>query len=269
MLHYKEHIEGTMHYVFVMDIMTGVNVSIDSTAHNFEQLRESIMETVNNRGSLEEVRNLIEESRSNNDVGELRKELGITINDDGTVSLPHGVTLPAGVHSVFNDIVDKEHGERLIKFAKSLSDNPREYSRQAMIAWIMTNPSLTILEDGRIRGFRGLQDDFHSIHSGYGIVNGVELKNAHLDNSPGNIIEFPVAMSDHNTVNSCSIGLHVGTWKYASSYGRGKYVSVAFSASDVVSPPHDAHQSKIRVSRMEILEEINKYEYDVKFLDEQ
>lgn len=265
MIHFKEHVDGNMHYVFIMEIETGRSLSIDSTMDNFTNLRDAIVEVAQNDGSLDKIAQMIEDNKPENELSRIREELGITINPDRTVSLPHGVVLPQGIANVFNEIVDIEHGKRLIKFAKDLSENPRKHSREAMVAWIMTNPSLTILPDGRIRGFRGLREDYTSIHSGYGVVNGKEFENAHLDNSPGNIIEFPAQLIDHNTNRYCSIGLHVGTWGYASGFGQGKYVSVAFSAKDVVSPPSDAKQEKIRVCRMEILESLDKWKLDAKY----
>lgn len=201
-------------------------------------------------------------SKEEESMKDLREELGIIINDDNTVTLPNGVVLPNGISSIFNDIDDREHFEYLMNFADLLEKNPYDYAKNSLIDWIMRNSSLTILPDGRIKGYRAVRNDFKSNHSGYGIVNGVEYENDHLDNTPGNIIEFPSFMIDHNPLSSCSIGIHVGTLDYATDFsyqcGRGsRIVTVAFSPSDVVSPPYDAKQSKIRVSLMEILEEIN------------
>lgn len=276
MIYIKNHAEGDLETVFVLDINTGKSISVNSLQEGFQDMKNAISE-LDETSDFNQVVDIIEALRVNTlddkirNLQEIRKELGITINPDGSVSLPHGVELPEGIAVIFNQVDDLEHGKRLIKFAEKLSNNPREYAREALVAWIIKNPSLTILEDGRIRGYRGLRDDFTSIHAGYGVVfhkrgegeyERVEYTNDHLDNSVGNIITFPQEMVDHNTAIRCSIGLHVGTWDYASGFGQGKYVAVAFSPEHVVSPPDDAHQSKIRVHEMEILEEVDKYSYD-------
>lgn len=183
------------------------------------------------------------------------EEMGAIIDhDEKTITFPNGIVFNEEITEVFKHMKTKEEAERFFKFVDLLAENPREYVYESLTYWIMKNPSLDILEDGRIKGYRGLRDDFTSIRSGYGVVNGVEV-NGHHDNSPGNILEFPVALTDHNAENACSIGLHVGTRKYAENYGRGKYVTVAFSPADVVSSVSDSHQEKLRVSKMEILEE--------------
>lgn len=231
--------------------------------HDYEQVKEKIIELNNNNADYDEYYSLVCPSNKNEKkMEDLREELGIVINEDNTVTLPNGVILPSGISSIFNDVDDKEHFEYLMNFADLLEKNPYDYAKNSLIDWIMHNSSLTILPDGRIKGYRAVRSDFKSNHSGYGIVNGVEYENDHLDNTPGNIIEFPSFMIDHDPKNYCSIGLHVGTLDYATNFAfscgdNSHIVTVAFSPSDVVSPPSDAEQSKIRVSLMEILEEIN------------
>lgn len=197
-----------------------------------------------------------------NDVLELTKEKPTIIEELGavidphekTITFPNGIVFKEEIIEVFKHMKTKEEAERFFKFVELLASNPREYVYESLTYWIMTNPSLDILEDGRIKGYRGLNKDFTSIRSGYGIVNGLEV-NGHHDNSPGNILEFPVELTDHNAANACSIGLHVGTRKYAENYGQGKYVTVAFSPADVVSSVQDSRQEKLRVSKMEIIAE--------------
>lgn len=183
------------------------------------------------------------------------EDMGAVIDpNEKTITFPNGIVFNEDIADVFKHMKTKEEAERFFKFVDLLAANPREYVYESLTYWIMTNPSLDILEDGRIKGYRGLNQDFTSIRSGYGIINGVEV-NGHHDNSPGNILEFPVELTDHDAANACSIGLHVGTKRYAENYGQGKYVTVAFSPEDVVSSVTDSRQEKLRVSKMEILEE--------------
>lgn len=259
----SHHNDGYHKSTKITDLNTMDTLIYTDDNQDYEQVKEKIIELSNNNVEYSEYYSLIHPvSKEEENMKDLREELGIIINDDNTVTLPNGVVLPNGISSIFNDIDDREHFEYLMNFADLLEKNPYDYAKNSLIDWIMHNSSLTILPDGRIKGYRAVRNDFKSNHSGYGIVNGVEYENDHLDNTPGNIIEFPSFMIDHNPLSSCSIGIHVGTLDYATDFsyqcGRGsRIVTVAFSPSDVVSPPYDAKQSKIRVSLMEILEEIN------------
>lgn len=240
----------------VTDMFTGDSVIVTAHRPDYDNVVDRIRQLVSQGSNLDEVRNSIQDTLSaeqKKKMENLRNKLGISINAHGEVTLPNGVSLPSGIAAIFSDIDDEEHAQRLIKFAQRLNQNPYEHAKESLVDWIMHNPSLKILEDGRIRGYRGLQENMTSIHSGYGIVNGEEV-NDHLDNTPGNIIEFPSYMIDHNPSNYCSVGIHVGTEKYAVGFGQ-RYVTVAFAPEDVVSPPSDAAQEKIRVCKIEVLEE--------------
>lgn len=259
----SHHNDGYHKSTKITDLNTMDTLIYTDDNQDYDQVKEKIIELNNNNADYSDYYSVIYPiDKDKKKMKDLREELGIIINDDNTVVLPNGVVLPEGISSIFNDITDREHFEYLMNFADLLEKNPYDYAKNSLIDWIMRNPSLTILPDGRIKGYRAVRKDFKSNNCGYGIVNGVEYENDHLDNTPGNIIEFPSFMIDHDPSQRCSIGLHVGTLEYANDYsygcGEGSHiVTVAFSPKDVVSPPYDAKQSKIRVSLMEILEEIN------------
>lgn len=237
----------------VTDFSTGDQINIPDTNDNFQSVLDKVVsgETI----SFDELKNKVYDINAKDKVQAIRDELGITIKDNGEVVLRNGITLPRGIANVFRDMTSLEYGKRLNKFADLVLENPRKQCRESLMVWVMKNPSIKILEDGRVLGYRGLNPDFTSKHAGYGIVNGVEY-NGHLDNSPGNILEFPIGLADHST-NECSTGLHVGTWEYARDWGNGgKFVTVAFSPADIISPPNVAEQYKLRVIKYEVLEEI-------------
>lgn len=238
----------------VTDIMSGEVLVFTSNDSNYEKKLEIAINAVDNSEDFATLKDSFEKS-TGNAMKDIRDQLGIVLEDNGDFTV-EGFRFPAAIAPVFDNMVDVEHGERLIKFAKDLARNPYSHAVEALIEWISHNPSLRILEDGRIMGYRGLTRNMESINSGYGIINGVEVNGRH-DNTPGNIIEFPVSMTDHNSLHLCSIGVHVGTLDYASDFGV-RVVTVAFSAADVISPPADAKQSKIRVSKFEVLKEITK-----------
>lgn len=247
----------------IVDTETGESVSISSaTDPSFDEKEKQVINLVKNGASFVQVRDLVTQASVKNSIREVREKLGITIDGDGVVHFPNGLTLPPETAQVFKDITSMERGRHLLAFMDELKKNPFEHARVSLIQWIVNNPSLTILPDGRIRGFRGNNNELCSIHSGYGVVNGVEMR-GNLPNYPGNIIEFPAELADHNPKNRCSVGLHVGTKEYAYDFGV-RWVTVAFSPADVISFPDDGTTFKIRVTKMEILDEVDdEYMSDV------
>lgn len=146
---------------------------------------------------------------------------------------------------------------KLVKFLENLMNNPSEHSREQLYDWIAPR-DITITSDGHFLAYKGLKEDFTSKHSGPGIVNNVEYTYAALNNSPGNVLEFPRSKVDDRSNIGCSVGLHAGTYKYASDFAGtwGKLVLVKINPRDVVSVPTDCDAQKLRVSRYEVLEEI-------------
>jgi hypothetical protein len=211
----------------------------------------------------------IREMASHDHADEIRERLGISLNAKGDFVFtdPDGATyeLPNSFSRYFDNITenDTEQIEAVRVFARRLSNNPKKHARLAIADWVAKNPSISILADGRIIGYRGLRPDFGAIHEGFGVVNGVpQAHDGHLDNSPGNVLEFPTELVDHNPNNVCSFGLHFGTWDYAYRYsssqpGGGQRVAVAIAPEDVVSAPNDASQGKLRTLKFEVIESVS------------
>lgn len=192
-----------------------------------------------------------------NKISSIRDALGITVLADSVII--DEVAFPRRISALLEGATTLDEAKSVVAFAKKLDKNPGEHCKDAMIEWLLHNPSLTFTEDGNIIGYRAVNSNFGSKHRGYGIVNGVEYEDSSLDNSPGNVLEFPRAMVDADTSTHCSIGLHVGTWGYALRYGQAgdKRIAVEFSPADVVSPPSDARQEKIRVSKFTVICEVS------------
>lgn len=245
-----------------IDLTTGESGNVPQWNKKEEDIKTKVMDIITNPGDSEnpvkDIYNIIIGSQDMT-IRNIRKELGVEVSDsDGKITIGD-VVLPARFQKLLSTVDTKEEAQSIVAFAKDLANNPAQHCHEALIEWLLANPSLSFTSDGRVIGYRAVHEDFSSNHSGYGIVNGVEYKDAHLDNSPGNVLEYPRFMVDANPSKYCSVGLHVGTWDYAAHYLSGNDVhriSVAFRASDVVSPPSDAQQEKIRVSKYTVLEEI-------------
>lgn len=245
--------------VFVTDPLTGDTVSgVTSMAISHEIV--GAVRSGQSHINLDYVRNRLgikEPEDLQAAINKARDRHGINVLEDGTVDMGNGVLLPDSFRRMLLSVTDDRDIKSVIRFGKKLAKNPLPHAREALVEWIIRNPSLALTNSGNVVGYRGLRKDFTSIHSGYGIVNGVHLANANLDNTPGNVIEFPREMIDHNPNKHCSVGLHVGTWGYASGFSQGRIVMVTFSPTDVVSPPTDSAQEKIRVCKMISRAEIN------------
>lgn len=142
----------------------------------------------------------------------------------------------------------------LANFFALLSDNPVHHSRHRLFDWLRSAGKFSLDSEGYIIGYKGLNSDFGSKHSGPGVVNGIPV-NGSLDNSPGNVLE--IEKVEMNPEIGCAHGLHVGTYEYASDWGRyGKVVSVKVSPADVGSVPTDCNDQKMRCFKYEVIEEV-------------
>jgi hypothetical protein len=131
----------------------------------------------------------------------------------------------------------------LVAFWNNLKKNPSFNSRKQLFRFLQ-NKGHSLTEDGCFIGYRGVTEDFKDIHT------------KSLDNRPGSICEIPREQVDDNPDNTCSYGLHVGSYGYAKDFGRGgKLVLVKVNPKDVVAVPNDYNGQKMRVCRFEVIKE--------------
>lgn len=142
--------------------------------------------------------------------------------------------------------------DNLARFMDKVYQNPNKHSRSNLYDWLSTH-AFTINERGNLVCYKGVSNDLKSISSGPGIVNG-EHVSGHLDNSVGNVVEMARSDVQHDPSEGCSVGLHVGTWDYASRFGHGSTLKVEVNPRDVVSVPTDCSWAKMRVCRYRVLE---------------
>jgi hypothetical protein len=151
-----------------------------------------------------------------------------------------------------------EDWKPLVAFLEKVYSNTAENIRENLSRWLNAE-QFTILPNGNILGYRGLNADFTSKHAGPGIVNG-ERVNGHLDNSVGNVVEIDAELVENNPSVGCASGLHVGTHSYASDWAGygGVLVSVEVNPVHVRSVPFECSSNKMRVSKYKVLEVVNQ-----------
>jgi hypothetical protein len=168
----------------------------------------------------------------------------------------------AGVVTFDGDVVDNSLADAIVRamregadftnlvlFMENIYQNPRKHSRDNLFDWLRTH-AFTITHGGLLVGYKGVSETLGSISRGPGIVNG-QPQNGSLDNSVGNVLEMARSSVEHDPARGCSVGLHVGTWEYASSFGP-KVVKVLVNPRDVVSVPTDCDWQKMRVCRYKV-----------------
>lgn len=154
----------------------------------------------------------------------------------------------------------------LVKFLEKVADNKNRDIRVQLGRWLTAQGSFSILPNGNLVGYRGLNSDFTSVHSGPGIVNG-ERQNAHLDNAVGNVVEIDLDLVEVDPSVGCAAGLHVGTEAYARNWSRGKVVTVEVDPRHIRSIPFESSDAKMRVSRYRVLDDVTSVKVETPAVD--
>lgn len=208
----------------------------------------------------EKVLDLLESGASVEDV---QMAFDVTVELDtnlkGAVEIRNGQLYfdNAPLHSKLSDHILQLFHEKdpkwqhLVEFLKNLMLNPSGASRDHLYAWL-NNANLTILPGGEFIAYKGVREDGTSVSKGPGVVNGIPM-DGHLPNDVGNIVEMRRESVDDNRHVACSVGLHVGNFRYASNFGK-RLLTVAVNPRDVVSVPVDSNGEKMRVCRYRVLE---------------
>ena len=131
--------------------------------------------------------------------------------------------------------------EPLVKFAESLQKNPSFRAVNELFQFLEKNDH-PITENGSFIAYKKVRENFMDVHSGT------------FDNSVGNVVEMPRNQVNEDATQTCSNGLHVANYNYASNfYGGGVMLEVEVNPADVVSVPVDYNNAKMRVCKYKVL----------------
>jgi len=152
----------------------------------------------------------------------------------------------------------------LVNFFERVMTNTNEHTRRTLFDFL-GQEDFTINDDGTIVGYKAVHvrgDAYSPSRFGPGVtVNGV-LQVGRIEQRVGDLVEMPRARVVHDPTADCSVGLHVGTHNYASTFltGPGTAVlEVAIDPRDVVSVPEGrGGYGKVRVCRYRVVREIPK-----------
>lgn len=175
----------------------------------------------------------------------------------------------------------------MVRFLIRAEENPSMPDSDKLYRWIFSE-KLTLTPDGHFLGYKSVSknperdlseveitlpngdqekaDYAHTMHdgdvywshfSGGGITNGVEFP-GQVPQWVGAVVEMPRDKVDSRGHVECSVGLHVGTYGYASQFYSGagsQLLLVKVDPKDVVSVP-DYDFTKLRACRYTVVGEV-------------
>mgnify|MGYP003979091653 CR=1 FL=1 len=167
----------------------------------------------------------------------------------------HGVVVARLLEMLRSGLKDSSP---LVNYIKRLMENPSSNSVEELYTFLGYK-SLPITPDGKVLGYKGVQENFYS-NTGNAdtiVVQGQTNERHQIFNGVGETIEVARRSVDDNKDNHCSYGLHIGSYDYAHGWsGGGKLLLVEFDPQDAVSVPTDCSYQKLRVSKYKVVADI-------------
>lgn len=182
------------------------------------------------------------------------------------------------VKALGDDPDDLAYIRAMARFLEKASTNPSLPDANQLYDWILAE-GLTLTSDGDFVGYKRVLNPLSrktepvdldgnalnesdvlpkkywiSSRNGGGTVDGIQFLK-YVPNYVGAVVEMPRDKVDPNGAISCSIGLHVGTFSYASrfeTHQSGTLTLVKVNPRDVVSVP-DYDFSKLRACRYTVI----------------
>ena len=159
-----------------------------------------------------------------------------------------------------------------VNYIKRLMLNPSSNSVEELYTFLGYK-SLPITPEGKVLGYKGVQNDFWSTtgNADTVVVQGETNERHQILNKVGETIEVQRRCVDDNKDRGCSHGLHIGSYDYAEGWAGsdGKLLLVEFDPEDAVSVPTCSDYQKLRVSKYKVVadisdtrEELNKAVYN-------
>lgn len=193
------------------------------------------------------------------DVNADMEEHGFSLSSNGEEVSYKGELLPAPLAQKVRSLIEQNLPVTLLeRFWENLKLNP-SYNSVCELYDFLAYKELPITEDGCFIAYRGLMDNFYSVHGNLStkVLQGVVNEKGQIYNGVGEHIEIQRNNCDDNRENACSYGVHAGSHDYARDWSRGKLVAVKINPKDVVSVPKDYNCQKLRCCAYTVIAEID------------
>ena len=179
---------------------------------------------------------------------------GVEIDESRGVVTIDGDNIPAQLQEVImmhraNEIPF----DYLVAFFRKLQGNPSKRSCEMLFDFLQHH-HCNITTEGNFIGYKGIRNDWKDAHSGT------------IDNSLGTEVRIPRNKVDDDPKNTCSHGLHIGAFEYASTFSQ-RTVMVEIDPADVVAVPYDYDGQKMRVCAYKVIKEIERPEEQCAIVD--
>jgi len=132
----------------------------------------------------------------------------------------------------------------LVNFWVNLKQNPSVDSREQLYGFLEHN-NIPLTDDGCFIAYKGV----NRVND-----NLVDSYTGQFDNNVGSVVEMDRDKVDDDPTQTCSRGLHVAAYEFASTWAS-VLVHVKVNPRDVVSVPKDYDGKKMRVCRYEVVAE--------------
>lgn len=192
-----------------------------------------------------------------------RASIGAAINKKNT-----GFKIVDGVAVIGGEKLPGTLSKRLVQFHNmnidtapleafwnNLSKNPSNDSKQSLYDFIEAN-HFPITKNGTFIAYKMVQKDFLDSHS------------RSFDNTPGNTVRMDRNKVNPNRNESCSTGLHVGAYSYASTFSGNVLLEVEVNPKDVVAVPYDYDSQKMRVCEYKVIRVCKSYREEIVYEDD-
>jgi hypothetical protein len=184
------------------------------------------------------------------------KDLGDNLVYDEGVIYFHGQPLQNNGALRLVELIEMGHDyQALANFIKKLGDNPLPHVVDELFDFL-THGRVPLTPEGDFLVYKAVRGDYKDIHSG------------HFLNSVGQVVEIPREDVDPDRQQTCSYGLHVCSFAYLPhfSHANGHVMMCRVNPRDVVAVPADYNNTKMRVCRYQVVEEVTSYynkEHDI------
>ena len=163
----------------------------------------------------------------------------------------HGLVVDRIFDFMKNDLPVKP----IMNFIENLMANPSSRAVNELYRFLELK-NLPITSDGNFIAYKGLDSNYFSIHTGkLELISGKTNDKGQIYNGPKEVIECVRNQVDDVASNTCSYGLHAGSYKYAKDFSQGKLVKVSVNPADVITVPTDCEGQKLRTCKYEVIED--------------
>ncbi len=208
---------------------------------------------LNNNSRFEQIKNLLNSGAYSEVPAAVSLALAIESHTKGKFTVVNGTVMVGGELlplALSDKLLEFVEGNLptapLEKFWENLKRNPAESAREDLFGFLEAN-QVALTVDGCFVAYKKVRDDWWDSYTG-----------KTYQNLPGRSIKMDRSTVDGDRRNTCSRGLHVAAWGYASGFSGSRILEVKINPRDVVAVPPDYDQQKMRVCEYLVLRQTSK-----------